>query len=119
MYREEVYRNISAEFQTGVGVATSIRVTEIAGAPHVERSPEDRIRYRRVQDQWRINRVICEAIRLNLYHPLTRRVWNLRGEHPDWSERRLWTTAWGSLTGRKRNSETKTKTKQPNHGTEV
>jgi len=109
MYREEVYRSISQEFQTGVGVATSIRVTEIAGSPHVERSPEDRIRYRRVQDQWRVNRVISEAIRLNLYNPLTRRVWNLKREHPDWSERRIWTTAWGSLTGRRTKGRTKRK----------
>lgn len=109
MYREEVYRSISSEFQTAVGVATTIRVTEIAGSPHVERSAEDRIRYRRVQDQWRVNRIICDAIRLNRYQPLSRRVWGLRREHPDWSERRLWTTAWNAVTGRKRKKKTEPK----------
>jgi hypothetical protein len=105
MYREEVYRSIASEFGTGVGVATSIRVTEIAGAPHVERSPADRIRYRRLQDQWRINRIIGDSIRLNRYGLLSRKVFGLRCAHPDWSERRWYTTAWSELTGRKRKTK--------------
>lgn len=101
MYHERVYRQIADEFGTGIGVATSIRVTEIADSPRVERSREERIIYRRMNDQWRINRVIAEAVRADRYRELTRRVFWLRGGHPDWSERRCYTTAWNELSGRK------------------
>jgi hypothetical protein len=100
MYHENVYRQIGEEFGTGIGVATSIRVTEIGESPRVERSREERILYRRMNDQWRINRVIAEAVRRNRYPELTRRVFWLRTEHRDWTERRCYTTAWKTLTGK-------------------
>jgi len=106
MYKEEVYREISREFSTGIGVATAFRVTEVAGDPHVERSPEDRIRYRAVQDEWRINRIIVQAVRAGRYRDLTRRVFSLRTNHPDWTPRRWYTTSWTELSGRKRKVKT-------------
>jgi len=109
MYKEEVYRSISREFCTGVGVATTFRVTEVVRDPQVERSREDRIRYRIAQDEWRINRVIAEAVARGRYPQLTRRVWALRGTHSDWSERKIYVTAWGDVTGRKKRTKTKPK----------
>lgn len=101
MYKEEVYHSIAREFSTGIGVATAYRVTEVAGDPHVERSREDRIRYRAVQDEWRVNRIIGDAVKSDKYRELTRRVFRLRLSHPDWSTRRWYTTAWGDIVGRK------------------
>lgn len=101
MYREEVYRTIAREFATGIGVATTFRVTEVAGDPHVERSREDRVRYRAVQDEWRVNRVVVEAIRKGKYRELARSVFRIGREHPDWSRRRCYTTAWTGIIGRK------------------
>jgi hypothetical protein len=111
MFREEVYQQIAKEFATGVGVATSIRVTEVAENPHVERSPEDRIRYRAAQDDWRVNRVICEAIRRGRYQELVRRVFWSRGKNPEWATRKHYTAAWTAMIGKpKRRTKTKSKT---------
>lgn len=109
MYREEVYRAISADFGTGVGVATAFRVTEVVNDPQVERSQADRIRYRAAQDDWRINRIICDAIETGRYRPLVRQVFWLRQAHPDWSPRRWWTSAWSQITGRKGKGRVKKK----------
>lgn len=109
MYKDEIYHQIAREFSTGVGVATAVRVTDIAESPQVERSREDRMRYRQAQDQWRVNRIITDAVRTGRYPALTRRVFWSRQSHPDWSERRHYTTAWGDLVGRKR-KEKKRKT---------
>lgn len=100
MYKEEVYRGIAREFCTGIGVATTFRVTEVVKEPQVERSSEDRIRYRAVQDEWRINRVIGEAVSRGRYRELTRAVYWLRRGHSDWSTRRCYTTAWSTLIGK-------------------
>lgn len=109
MYRDEIYHQIAREFSTGVGVATAVRVTDIAEAPRVERSPEERMLYRHAQDQWRVNRIITDAVRTGRYPALTRRVFWSRRTNPDWSERRHYTMAWGDLAGRKR-KEKKSKT---------
>lgn len=100
MYKEEVYRSIAREFCTGVGVATTFRVTEVVRDPQVERSREDRVRYRAAQDEWRINRVIGEAIARDRYKELSRAVYRIGREHPDWSARRRYTTAWNGITGK-------------------
>jgi hypothetical protein len=100
MYRDEIYRQIAREFSTGVGVATSIRVTDIKGDPRVERSAADRVRWRVTQDEWRVNRVICDAIAAGRYTDLARRVFWSRRTNPDWTERRHYTTAWTGLAVR-------------------
>jgi hypothetical protein len=106
MFREEVYKAVAREFGTAVGIATSVQVTEIVNDPAIEKDTA-RKRYGGLHDEFRINRIISDAVRKGKYRELTRRAFWLSKQHPDWNERRWWSGAWSSMNPRKKRDKTK------------
>lgn len=99
MWKPEIYRSITQEFATAVGVATTIAITDIRRDPDIA-DPPGRERYRRLTDEVRVNRIIAESVRIGRYPEVARKRFWLERIHPEWSDRRLWAAAWREVAGR-------------------
>ena len=96
---------IAREFATPIGIAEmNVLNNAKRGSPlnavtynEIE-SKEGRARFKETNEEVRVNSIVRDSIKKHKYKMLMRRIFKLKKLNPNWTDRRIYSTAWRIIT---------------------